>query len=305
MSHIVKKHLSMHIRRTTVGCGVQGNDCLALAVKGREGAWRIAWGLYGRRGDKEFARELRGRVWRRPLWAPPWDSSAEQEAVVCQVDLDLSQRKQAVPVSVRVARAALRTQVMGRFSFAAEPAVLRGLEMVGPEGARHLIGAVARVGMMDREYSVWRKEFSIIHPHVGSSAAALANAYLALYPADRRRAAPDRMLALEGRETTHAVLMRDWRLVDAIQYEMPEGQCLDTTLMDQWLRYFQTQYRLADLPTPCVIRSREKHSLEESVEVWSPFDGKPPIVIDPAVLTLIREHADLAPLAFGMALQGG
>ncbi len=296
----------MRLKRTVVGCGVQGGACLALAVSGREGKWCVRWGLYGEMGESEFAKELSGRVWRRPLWAPPTEGDAEQGMTVCGIDLSfLQEGNPQARLRKADVRAALRTQVMGRLTQASRPAVLHGLELVGPSGELHLIGAASHQDTIDQHYRVWKKTMNVINPHIGANALALANLYLALYPERRRRASPCRMIVLEGRETTHAILMDDWRLLDAIHYQMMEGQCLDTDLLAQWVQFFTKRFQLDPRPSPCIIDVAQPNHDIEGVEFWSPFTEQPPTVHDEAIPALIQAHPDLAPLAFGMALQGG
>jgi hypothetical protein len=305
MAVMIRRRLSMRLRRTTVGCGIQGGRCLALAVSGREGDWRIGWGLYGELGERRFAKRLSGKVWRRPLWAPPVENGAGQGVVVCGIDLSIRSRDdKAGRIGARETAAALRTQVMGRFGHASEPATLCGLNVRGPENESHLVGAVARRDVIEHEYRGWRKDMGIINPHIGSNAAALANLYLALYPAARRRELPCRMLVLEGRETTHAVLLDDWRLVDSVQHLMIENQQLDT-MLDPLIQFFQDHHQLPVAPAPCVIEALGERTSDNSIEVWHPFLDSSAVVVDEATRELMEAHPDLTPLAFGMALQGG
>jgi len=239
MAAILKRNLNFRLRRWTVGCGIQGEDCLALAVRGRQGAWRIGWGMHGKLGDRHFAKQLSPKVGRGVLGPPPADAAAEQETVVCAIDLSLrGADDKPAPIGAREQVSALRTQMLGRFSHAAEPSVIRGVSTRGPDGKTHLVGAIARRKTIDEDYQGWRRVMGIINTHIGSNAVALTNLYLALYPEDCRKATPCRILALEGRETTHAVLLDDWRLIDSIQYQMMANQRLAAALLDQWINFF-------------------------------------------------------------------
>jgi hypothetical protein len=304
MELMARRMLNPRLRRLTIGCGLQGEDCLAMAVKGRPAAWRIEWGLAGKRHDPAFWRELRKKVWRRPLWAPPWESGVEQDMVVCGVDVhfETGTRRGRVPASEQ--RAALRTQVMSRYAHVADPACLCGLELRGPDGEYHLVGAAARREAIRMNYREWRHGAGIIHPHIGATAAALANVYLALYPEEERRRQPWRMLVLEGRETTHAVLMQDWRLLDSIQYQMMPGQRLEPVLMEQWIQYSRERNRIAEPLVPLVVASYDDSVNVPENMFWFPFKGLAPTMCGQGVEDLIASHPDLAPLAFGMALQG-
>jgi len=181
---------------------------------------------------------------------------------------------------------------------------MHGLELVGPSGEHHLVGAAAHLDTIDQHYRVWKKTMNIINPHICSNTVALANLYLTLYPKSRREHAC-KMIVLEGRETTHAILMDDWRLLDAIHYQMMEGQCLDYELLDQWVRYFTERCQLKSDPSPCIVSVSPPHHSMAELEFWSPLTEQPPTVRDETTQMLIQAHPDLAFLAFGMALQGG
>jgi len=276
---------------------------MALAVSGRAGKWRARWGLCGTYDDPAFVRALRARVWRRPLWAPPVGSGADQEMAVCGVDLSFHTNSTRVARPQEI-RAALRTQVTGRLVQSAGPVAICGLDMRGSGGERHFAGAAAPEKLIAFSYRMWRREIGIINPHIGSNAAALANLYLAFYPADHRAAEPWRMLVLVGRETIHALLLNDWRLVDAITFQLMENQIVNDTLLDSWVHFFKDSHSLESPVVPCVIESPDSHARAATCEYWSPFDHAP-VAMDASVRELVSTHPDLASLAFGMALQGG
>lgn len=304
MVKIRNGNIALRMRRTVVGAGVQDGQCLALAVGGREGAWRLRWGLHGRLDDADFARRLRTRVWRRPFWAPPLGSGADQDMAVCAVDLSFrdGQAGRSRPHEVK---AALRIQVSGRLMQSAGPLVLHGISLKDKAaGGRHLVGAAAPRGLIDHSFRYWHREAGIINPHIGSNAAALANLYLALYPPQKRVDQPWRMLVLEGGETTHALLMNEWRLVDAIAYQMMEDQALNDVLLDSWLRFFSQHHNLDTPIEPFVIEASSSRVQLTDCEFWRPFDDAP-LKADPQTGKLIEMHPQLAALAFGMALQGG
>ena len=306
MEWLAKSKLSMKLGRTTVGCGIQGDDCLALALAGNEGTWRIGWSLYGRLDDRDFTRRLSRRVWRRPLWAPPFSSGPDDHLVICQIDLSfLARRKSDIGrMAAGEMMAALRTQVSGRFSQSPESSIIYGLDLRGPDGERHLVGSAVPRDVVQRTFEEWSGGVGIIHPHIASNAAAMANLYLALYPEQKRKQSCLRMLVLEGRETTLAVLMDDWRLLDAIQYRMMANQRLDEVLLGQWISFFRERNRLEDQPIPCVVDSLDGSDACLSCERWAPFADGSAIIADETTRTDMRTHPDLAALAFGMALQG-
>lgn len=305
MEVILKRDLSMKLRRTTIGCGVQGDDCLALAVSGREGAWRVEWGLLGKMDDPAFARQLSAKVWRRPLWAPPLDRREASFINVCGIDLSFGgSDAKAAHLSTKEIHAALRTQTLARVAHGSDSVRVCGLEMKGDPGERHLVGAAAFQGLIQYSYAAWHESMGIIQPHIGSSAAALANVYLALYPPARRREAPLRLVALEGREITLAMLLDDWRLLDAIQFRMMEGQRLDALLLQQWTSFFGDRNHLEDVPVPCVIAYDGIGQPAATFETWSPFAEANLALADFELHDVMCANPDLAALAFGMALQG-
>ena len=304
METMIKRSLSMRFRRTTVGCGIQGEDCLALAVSGREGAWRIAWSLMGKLDDADFARRLSAKVWRRPLWSPPLERRESSFLSVCGIDLSFGGGKKKTALSAKEIQAALRTQVMGRHAHSTGETMICGLEMRGPDGERHLVGAANSQRLIRYSYEEWCGTMGIIHPHIGSSAAALANLYLALYPESKRRQNPVRLVVLEGRETTLAALLDDWRLLDAIQFRMMEGQRLDSLLLAQWISFLRERNHLQKAPLPCVVAFDGTGNSPEGFEAWVPFENAWGVQADPATLDAMRADPDLASLAFGMALQG-
>ncbi len=294
---------AFRLRRTVIGCGIQGRNCLVLAVSGQSGGWRVRWGLYGELDDPGFVRALRNRVWRRPLWSPPVGSGADQDVAVCGVDLSF-RGDDTRAVSQHEVRAALRAQVTARLVQASAPTVMCGIQMRGHDGGRHFAGAAAPRELIAYSYRLWRQQVGIISPHIGSNAAALANLYLALYPPERRQEMPWRLLVLEGLDTSHVLLMDDWRLVDVIAYQMLEDQRLDDVLLESWIQFFHDHHALEAPVVPCVIATDE-HAAPYSCEQWHPFGDTGMVVAGPVLAELMQAHADLAPLAFGMALQGG
>ena len=297
--------LPARLRRVTIGCGIQGHNGLALAVCGRPGAWTIEWGLFGARHDRRFAARLAKKVWRRPFWTVPWETYVEQESVVMGIDLSFARDANGKRPGTAEIKAALRTQLMANYPHPAKPAALLGLEIRGADGPSHVVGAVAARADIQQSYVEWRSDVGILFPHIGCNALALANLYLALYPEAARTRNPHRLLVLEGRETTHAVLMDDWRLLGCIQYQMMAGQQLDRPLLEEWTTYCHKQYAVPGEIIPCVLNTGREPDPDEFGEVWSPFDNHPEVRCDQPTRKQIMEHVDLAPLAFGMALHGG
>lgn len=305
MALIAKKKMTMRLKRTVIGCGVQGEHCLVLAAKGRPGAWKIDWALYGELGDadSDFVRQLRKRVWRRPFWVPIVHPGEGQSVVVRGIELTSPDGGNQSSNMKTNKQSALRTQVMSSYGFATEDSLLRGVELQAEEGRNcHLVGAVARTEAVESEYKGWRQDVGIINPHIGPNAVALANLYLALYPENGAGNDNDRMLVLVGREVAHAVLMRDWRLIDSVQTPILANQ--DTENLLQMLRqHFAESHASRKPAVPCVIDTPNLGSCE--AEIWSPFAADSVVFPERTTRDLVETHSDLAPVAFGMALQGG
>jgi hypothetical protein len=297
-------NLSFSVRRNVIGCGMSEGECLALSVRGRDGAWSIKWGLQGNPYDQEFVRRLNSRVWRRPFWAPPVGSSVDNEMALCTVDLSFHGDGKG-RVRNHEIKAALRTQVSGRLVQSAVPLCLHGFGIKDRDkGGRHLIGAAATQELIDDSYRFWKREVRIINPHIGSNAIALANLYLALYPREQRQARPWRMVVLEGHGTTHALLMHDWRLMDAIAYQMMEGQALDSVLLNSWVDFLSQDHQPDGAIETIVIETSQSRLTNANYEPWNPFTDTP-LKMDAQAGALMEQHPQQAALAFGMALQGG
>lgn len=304
MIYNTKKKLDIRLGKPVVGCGSQASECLAMAVRGSPGNWAIAWAMYGQRFDPVFYAGLTKKVWRRPFWVSPWETGMEQESVVSHIDLSFQQAA-GRRIGGAEKSAALRTQMLGHFSYASEPHVMLGLEIRGPDQAQHLVGGVARESMINQQYAEWKRKAKIIKPHIGSTAAALANLYLGLYPEDARKTKPDRLLVLEGRESAYAVLMQDWRLIEAIRYQLPANQELDESLLAHWSGYMMERNHMNHEPDLLVIQTGSRRGLPVSCEVWDPFSVRGIMFAEPSSRNLVEQHPDLAAIAFGMALQGG
>lgn len=305
MEMYLKRNWAMRLPWHTVGCGIQGDECLALAVRHRAGSWQVAWGVFGKRGDPEFARTLKDRVWRRDLWAPPWDIHADQDMVACGIDMSFVKSSSKVGLNPRAIKAAIRTQVIARYPNTTDPVSVFGLQVRGPEGTPHWVGAAAPRKVVDQSYRAWNRDMGIIHPHIASNAAALANVYLALYPETERKRSPTRMLVLEGRETTHSVLMEDWRLIDSLQYQMMHNQRLDMALIAEWGEYFRHRNEFSKTPVPLVLETDGTERTDDDLEIWRPLDSAGGVRMDSSSRVLADKYPDLAALAFGMALHGG
>ncbi len=300
MSLMKKSDVTAKLPRAVIGCGVQGVDCLAMSVSGAPGHWTVQWAKLGELGDSDFAGNLSRAAGRTHLWTPPTEEGAAQMSFAGGIDLPvLGGKKFGRAESI----AALRTQVQGRMEQVAAPIVISGLEMKdSDEKFSHWVGGGALRERIRLDYKNWRKRMGIINPHIASSPMALANLYMALYPPATIKSVPLRLIVLEGRLTTHAVLMNDWRFLDALECGMMEGQTLDAPLVKQWAEYAASRHALADSPVPIIISLKEEAPFD--CEAWSPF-GSESVTMSADVRNLVNGNHDLSAMAFGMALQGG
>ena len=300
MSFMKKSEIEATLPRAVIGCGVQGVECLAMSVSGMPGAWSVHWAKLGTLGDSDFATNLSRAAGRTHLWTPPTEEGAAQMSFAGGIDLPMvGGKKLGRPECI----AALQTQVHGRMEQVAAPIVIRGLEIKdSDEESSHWVGGGALRERISLDYKNWRKRMGIINPHIASSSMAIANLYMALYPADTIKTVPLRLIVLEGRQTTHGVLMDNWRFLDALEYRMMEGQTLDAPLVKQWAEYAASRHSREDSPIPIVISLKGEAPFD--CEAWSPFESAA-VKMSTGVRELINDNHDLSAMAFGMALQGG
>jgi hypothetical protein len=272
-------------------------------VRGKHRKWRIDWGAYGDLNDRAYSANLKRCVWRHPLWAPPFEQGMEQETVTCGIDLSFASDTKGKRPSQSEMRGALKTQLEERYTHQNQESVVCGVELSGPDGSLHLVGAMGVAATIRASYDIWRRQIGVLFPHIGSNAVALANAYWALCPDDAR--SDGRMLVLDGRHKTHVLLMDQWRLIDSIEYRMVHDQKLDDNLLRHWEQFFVEHHLgLSNLAAPCVLSKGGRAVSEDDLKTWSPVDTLAAYAQGVAK-DLIETYPDLAVLAFGMALQGG
>lgn len=303
MGDIRKRTFESALRTPVMGCGIQGAECLAVEVAGHLGQWHIRWGLAGQLMDPSFSMNLALRVGKRDFWVPPTEDIAAQTSVANRIDVE-GIGGATLTHGERVG--AMRTQIRSRLEkVTADDVVVSGVEMESPDGKETiLIGGGARMAHIREDYRNWRKQMKIRNPHIAASGTALANLYLALYRPTEGSPA-NRLLVVEGRMTTHAILMNEWRFIDALEYGMLAQQThVERELVEQWVKYYQDAYALSAAPVPLVIpriKGVERFGLEE----WFPFETATGIQFERDVKELMTQNLDLATMAFGMALQGG
>ncbi len=307
--------IEMRPKGHVVGCGVQGSKCLALDLsQGKGGKWAINWSLAGEVGDEAFADELSKKTGRRHLWVGPSEEGGLQVETARVIEIpesDLAKKGSQT--------AFFLTQIKSRF--VNETVTFGGMRMKGVElgnGDRgtgrivHNVGGGAIKDNVKRDYLNWYSKMHIRRPHIASTALALANAYLALYPAEKRRANPLRLVVLKGRSVYRAILMDDWKYVDEVLLPRMEGDDDTKSVVEGrtqgWIDYFKSQHpelgegRRID---PLLISVKETHVSDyEHWDLWGEY-AMEKIDMTEVVAEPILSNRDIAPIAFGMALQGG
>lgn len=305
--------IEMRPKGHVVGCGVQGVNCLALDLsQGRNGKWSIGWSLAGEFGDMAFAARLSKMTGRRHFWVSPSEEGGLQVETARAVE---------IPEGDFIKKGSrddyFLTQI--RSSFVNETVVFGGMRMrgVGMQNgiatkSIHNVGGGAIKDNVKRDYLNWYAKVGIRRPHIASSALALANAYLALYPAEKRRANPLRLVVLKGRSIYRAILMDDWKYIDEVVLPRMVGdddtKSVVETRVQGWIDYFRGQHpelgedRRMD---PLLISVKETHVSDyEHWDLWNE-EAQAKIDMTGEVAEAILANRDIAPIAFGMALQGG
>jgi hypothetical protein len=299
-------------RRLVVGCAIESEEdsqnCLAMAVYAQRGVWRVKWamhGVFGGRHDRGFAKRLRARVHRRSFWAPLAGLSSQQNQRVRAVDLGADGRKRSKSLKGREQRAALKTQLCQDLPNRGDPMVMVRSEHDDPDGRVHSVGAIAPKDDIRDEFRILARSMGIINPHLGSAAVGLANTYLALYPEEKRRENPRRIIILKGQDFTLICFMDDWRLLDTLVVEMFHGRRMGHSDIRDWENMIIDYGEKPEPFVPCLVRAADiDPEVREGIEVWDPFADSSMETDDDEIRALIETHIELAPIAFGMALYG-
>ena len=300
----------MHPKGHVVGCGVQGSKCLALDLsQGRGGKWSINWSLAGELGDEAFAARLSKLTGGHPFWVSPSEEGGLQVEMARAIE---------VPKGDFTRKGSLADFFLTQIKsfFVNETVVFGGMRMKGAGmqdgGDVHNVGGGAIKDNVKRDYLNWYSKMSIRRPHIASTALALANAYLALYPLEKRLAKPLRLVVLKGRSVYRAILMDGWKYIDEVLLPRMEGDDATRDViegrMNGWIQYFKEQHPgLAEDRgiEPLVIAVKETPvSCYEHWDLWGEA-AEAKIDMTGAVAEAILANRDIAPIAFGMALQGG
>ncbi|MBO7207253.1 MAG: hypothetical protein J6W10_06530 [Kiritimatiellae bacterium] len=302
------RSIEMRLKGRVVGCGVQGENCLAMELgQGKNGKWDINWSLAGESGDGLFTDRLSKLVGRRHFWVSPSEEGGLQ--------VETSQAIEIPDVSL-IKKGGIKdffmTQIKSRF--VNETIVLGGTRMKAKESDGknlHNVGGGAIKDNVTRDYLNWYK-MGIYRPHIASTGLAIANAYLALYPEARRKDIPLRLITLKGRSVHRAVLMDDWKYIDEIVLPRMEGddanEATIAVRIQGWIDYFSRQHPVlveGRTIVPLVIAvSEHPVSKYDHWDLWGEY-AMDKIDMTEAVAEAILSNRDIAPVAFGMAMQGG
>ena len=306
------KAMDMRLKGHVVGCGVQGDKCLALDLsQGKGGKWSVNWSLAGVLGDEAFASRLAKLTGKHHFWVSPSEEGGLQVETAQVIEIPDGE------FAKKARNDFFLTQIKGRF--VNETIVFGGLRVkdaVIENGiavkAIHNVGGGAIKDNVKRDYQTWYSKMGIRRPHIASTALALANAYLALYPDKARRANPLRLVVLKGRSVYRAVLMDDWKYIDEVLLPRMEGDDASELViqrrMDGWIDYFGRQHASVvgeRKIEPLVIAVKE--TFVSDYEHWDLWGEAAMDKIDMTgeVAEPILMNRDIAPVAFGMALQGG
>jgi len=310
----------MSVRGHVVGCGVQGGDCLALDLSSaKDGRLTVNWALAGALGNLDFAKTLSKKVGGRHFWVSPSEAGGLQLEAAKAVELPKHGGTDKATVAGYYS-----TQV--KSGFVSDDVVVGGLKMLDPQSKPkkpefHHVGGGALVGNVKQDYLSWYSLMKIRRPHVASSALALANTYLALYPEERRREKPLRMIVLNGRSLHRAILMDDWKYVDEVMQSRMNDELDTQAAVDGraagWINHFKALHPEVffvkkDRSEPPEERSAEplivrRYPEETSVyELWDVWAANGRMTeLKPEIDEAVRVNCDISPVAFGMALQGG
>lgn len=303
--NIIKRTINTMLRRRTVGCGLQGGTYLALSMKSARSKWQIEWAQTGTLGDADSAKRLSAKVRKTPFWTHPSESGGLKLTTSRSIE---------IPPGIRgkqLLEQLLSTQVSSRFLD--KEIVIGGVAVSGTDAkgkkTTHYVGGGAIREHVDEDYGNWYRIMGIRRPHLTSSTLALANAYLALYPKEKRAEKPLRMIVLRGRSVDQVILMDDWRYLDEL--ELPRMEGVPGNILGL-IRVWEDDFRkncaseVGDREIiPLVVDVGDDQV--EGLEYWNLWDetAVARIKMDGQTAEVLIANRDLAPIAFGMAIAGG
>lgn len=290
-----------------------GGECLALGVAWRDETFRMLWSEFGTltpgKDPGDFAVRLRRRVGRRPFCVPVTERGAEQNLVVHAVDLD-ARDDRGKPLA-RGGRRELfvRTQVGEHVPEASadDMAFADTRQLAG--GRSHTIGAIVRRPAVKHSYDFWRREMRLPAPHVGSAGIGLANAAVALMPELTVPGTHYRVVVLETLHAIYGCFFEGHRLLHTLFYEPAATQRLHPDMLAYWQNRMRVEFAVEEaLPIEIsVVQSWPLNLAPPGLDTgcfWNPWESPRLNWPDPTVRACVIDNLDLAPVAFGLALQG-
>ncbi|MDD5706161.1 MAG: hypothetical protein PHR35_09565 [Kiritimatiellae bacterium] len=296
------------------GVGSEGGDyCLALGLTWTAGAFQVRWAHAGTlepgSSRDEFASRLKRSAGWRTFWAPVVDREAEQNLAIHAVDLDARDAEGRLLATGSKRAIFVHTQVI-RFVPAPKPDDLTIADTRRmPSGRPHTAGVTVRRAAVDRAYAFWRHELGLRSPRIGAAAIGLTNTALALMPELSGANPPHRLVVLETPHATYGCYLHGRRLRHTLFYEPAADQRLHPEMLAHWCNMMREEFALDD-GAVMDLRVVQSWPLEyappglDHGAIWNPWES--PLLRWSGEETRARmlENYDLAPVAFGLALQG-
>ena len=290
-----------------------GGECLALGVAWRDESFRLLWSEYGKLNpgaeQDDFAVRLRRRVGRRAFWVPVTDRGAEQNLAIHAVDLDARDERGKPMARGGKREIFVRTQVGQHVPETSPDDIAFADTRQFAAGRSHTIGAIVRRSAVKQSYDFWRGEMRLRSPHVGSAVIGLANVSVALMPELVVMSSQYRLVVLETLHAIYGCFFQGRRLLHALFYEPAAMQRLHPDMLTYWQNRMRVEFAVEE-SIPIELRVVQSWPLElappgvEAGCIWRPWESSRLSWPDPKARACVLENLDLAPVAFGLALQG-
>lgn len=301
--------------RTKFGVGLRwlddGAECLVLSVQPRANRWRITSGAFGvpdTTRDAAFVAGLRRKTGHRDIWWPVHRDAAEQDLVLHAIDLGTSSGSTSKVMPPRLRQAAVEFQLKARVLKPGAEYLHMGVELRPYAGQLHVVGCAIRRQPVDDEYRFCRRALRLRRPHMAAAALGLANTCLALHPAVRTKPARHLLCVVEALHAFYGCYCHGPLFMESLYHLPAARERLRPEIIDQWCGYLREQYALGDTAVDvCVLQSWPLEHQPAGLPagcIWNPWQSDALEWVDPQARALVNEHLDLAPFAFGLALQG-
>ena len=297
-----------------VGSHPEGCDCLSLRLSWSGDRYRVNWShiapLTSREERREWAALLRKRIGRTTFWIPLMDTEAEQNLAVHAVDLDVLDAS-GRSLAKKSNRQGFVIAQVG--SHVARPstddlAVADTVE-VAPN-RMHTVGAMARRAAIDQSFSFWSREMALRSPRVGVVPIAIANTVLALLPSVSTDATPThRLFVLEMLHATYGCYLYGSRLRHFLYYTPPVGHRLHPDMLTHWCGLIRDEFEIG-IENEIDVKVIQSWSLDDRPQgvderyIWNPWQSEQLNWESDTVRSNLLDNLELAPVAFGLALQG-